>query len=567
MNADEEYLVRNQIKDIIMCDVKKKLDCIFEKCKDDFEKMVSYPLAALEYQYIQMSTQSMEWGLDMMELLQILNPLREATYWFIHEMLKRQGHIEVTRTYFDYDKKDFGKEYCNTILEVYDLYSKGKKIGLQRSIAKVKINEVKGNTYEFLFPHVDEDYNKEMLYYYGLDDTLRSTEERNKVVKMEQYLFEKINVKKLIRFPKRLFEYLKDLDNMLQNIDAKFYRLCKARVAIDINKIADQVESEVILNKQELVKVVALFYYLSRLYMHKYMLETFAPLYIKNKRMIYCHFTMDELEKLSKQIGISRETLDRYSNYWTMDLNVEKGGFNEFPFLVFDENVIWIPSSIVLNDLQFSIVNGHYYKSINFPKHEETIAQSIVKYIVESVKPYNNILCKSNFLYSVPGQKFKGKDLQSDMDVALYDKINNVLLIIECKWKENVYGFTDDYVKVERAVNEVYKKQLDKHKYYLSLDADNYNKIFDNQINIKEKLDDLEVMYLFVDKRIQFHNQEENRHVIPTFMFSYIMKINSKENTLNLSDVIKKIQRQNSGVKYERVALKNSVVLGNKTFI
>ena len=65
---------------------------------------------------------------------------------------------------------------------------------------------------------------------------------------------------------------------------------------------------------------------------------------------------------LGRQIGLSRDSVMSYIDYFSMDVNVTSGNFTEFPLLKFKNKIIWTPSSIVLNDFQFSIVNGHYYK-------------------------------------------------------------------------------------------------------------------------------------------------------------------------------------------------------------
>lgn len=563
MDKNEEYFLRNQLADIIDDNVNKRLDLAYSFCKDNFSRMIAYPLASLENQNKKMSELSIRMGFGAFELLITLNPLKEATYWFIREMLKRQKKISVTECFFEYDKEDFGEQYFTTVLDLYKTFQNGKQLRINRSLAKVKLNEIDENEYEILYPRINEEYSKEMLYYYGLDDASKNEAEQKKVIQVDKYLFEKFNPEKLLRFPQRIFEYLNKMSNMESIIDSKLYRLCVKRVSVDVNKIACELESEIIKNRKELLNVLALFYYLSRLCMHKYMFQSVTPLHLQEKRKNYCDFTKNTIVMLGEQVGLDAETLNKYIDYFSMDITVNKGGFGEFPLLSFDNRIIWIPSSIILNDFQFSIVNGHYFKDILFPKHEETIAQSIVDYILDNVKNYKNIVYKGNYLYSVPDIKYNGKDLRSDIDVALYDIQNHVLLIIECKWKENVYAFTDDYVRIERAVNEVYRQQLDKHRYYLEMDKSNINKIFDETVKISERFEELKIMYLIVDKRVQFHDKINNRHVISTFMLAYFFKKYAEEDNLNLMEIINEIQGQKSEALYERVPLEKSILIGS----
>ena len=203
-----------------------------------------------------------------------------------------------------------------------------------------------------------------------------------------------------------------------------------------------------------------------------------------------------------------------------------------------------------MNDFQFSIVNGHYYKGIRFENKDETVSQSIIDYIVNHVNKYSNILYNTNYVYSVPNETFKGKPLNSDIDVAIYDKIGKKLLIIECKWKENVYQNRENYIRIEDAFKKIYDNQLEKHQTYLERDINRLNELFENQIDFTRE-GDVDILYLFVDKRIQYHDNENN----------------SSKRQLILSDVFSEIREMKSRVKYERIKLKEPVNLGEITVI
>ena len=74
-------------------------------------------------------------------------------------------------------------------------------------------------------------------------------------------------------------------------------------------------------------------------------------------------------------------------------------------------------------------------------------------------------------------------------------------------------------------------------------------------------------VYLFVDKRIQYHDNGTNRHVIPIFMLAYLFENNSSKRQLILSDVFSEIREMKSRVRYERIKLKEPVHLGEITVI
>ena len=160
---------------------------------------------------------------------------------------------------------------------------------------------------------------------------------------------------------------------------------------------------------------------------------------------------------------------------------------------------------------------------MDFYEKSETVSQSIVDYIVNHGQKFKNLLIRFNYVYDDPLNKYKGKDLKSDIDVAIYDRITKKLLILECKWKENLYLNRDDYLKIEDAIKKIYSKQLEKHQFYLSLGKDRISKIFYDKVNF-EAIDDLDVLYLFVDKRIQFHDNKNNQHALPIFVLAHLFE-------------------------------------------
>lgn len=82
----------------------------------------------------------------------------------------------------------------------------------------------------FYFPVISEKYHKELLYYYGLDDTLNFEVEKEIFVECEKYLHDKINVKELIKHPQKIYIFYNILNRMANVIDTKYFELCKKRV-------------------------------------------------------------------------------------------------------------------------------------------------------------------------------------------------------------------------------------------------------------------------------------------------------------------------------------------------
>ena len=572
MERQQEYELRKEIADAIKKDVDRVFSEKLQLLNHDFYREILFPLIVLEMNYKMKSEESIKAGLeDSNEYLNLVNPLREAIYLYIHKELTSDRKIKFSkRTHIPGPDEEYS--FIEYVLQLHDEFKRGEQIReIRDCVSKVKIKPEGDNEYSFYFPVISEKYNKELLYYYGLDDTLNAEAEREIFVECEKYLIDKISIKELIIHPKKINIYYNILKRMANVIDIKYFELCKKRVMSDLNKISssslrsinDKMNQVIIGSKDELAIFLALLYYLSRLCMQKYMLVSSTMV---GELEYVCQYDIPKMLALGKQVGLSRDSVIGYIDYFAMDVNVESGNFTEFPLLKFKEKIIWIPSSIVLNDFQFSIVNGHYYKGIRFENKDDTVSQSIIDYIVEHSKKYWNILFTTNYNYWVPNQTFRGKPFNSDIDVAIYDKIGKNLLIIECKWKENVYQNRENYIRIEDAFKKIYDNQLEKHQAYLERHINRLNELFDNQIDFTKE-GNVDTMYLFVDKRIQYHDNEANRHAIPIFMLAYLFEKNSLNEQLLLTNVFSEIREMQSNVSYERIKLKEPVPLGKITII
>jgi hypothetical protein len=399
---------------------------------------------------------------------------------------------------------------------------------------------------------------------------LNSQKEREVFIDCENYLMNKINVRELAYYPQKVSIYRNILTNMASHIDKKYWELCKRRVLSDLNKVStgalesiDAVGRHIINSKDELASFLGLLVYLSRLCMQKYMISIGTGMFPTE---YICIYDLPKLLALGKQVGISREACMNYIDYFSIDPNIGEGNFTEFPLIKWKEKIIWIPSSVILNDFQFSIVNGHYLKQLDFINKDSTVSQSIVDYITNHCKVYKNIIYNTNYCYSVKGKTFNGKPFNSDIDVAIYDKANNCMIIIECKWKENVYLYRENYVRIQDAFKKIFDNQLGKHQAYLGLASSNISMLFDNVIDFSS-ISGLDTLYLFVDKRIQYHDCENNRHAIPIFILAHLFEKYSENGEMNLAKVIEEIRNMNNHVEYERVSLSKTVQIDDITLI
>lgn len=571
MDRQREYEIRNSIADAIKEDVERVFEATYEKLGASFINKVLFPITVLELNYKRKSEESIMAGLEESnELLLLVNPLREAVFWYIKCILSKERRIK-PKLGNVIIKETEETAFVEFVLQIHDEYKKGEQIREIRDCSsKVKLVCESENVFSFYFPKISEIYQKEMLYYYGMDDSLNTEKERKLFERCEKYLINKCKMMDMVENPGQLFLTYNLLNYMENKIDKQYMYLCKKRVMSDLNKISTssiksqyKTGEQLIGSKDELATFLALLYYLSRLCMQRYMLTSATTI---GQEKYYCNYTMPELVSLGKQVGLESDVVKRYVEYFSINPDVKYGNFTEFPLIKLKEMVIWIPSSIVLNDFQFSIVNGHYYKDIIFDNKDETVSQSIVDYIVNHAKKYSNVIYTENYCYSVPGELYNNKPFNSDIDVAIYEKTNKKLLVIECKWKENVFQNTENYVRIEDAFKKIYEGQLEKHEAYLNRTKANITTLFSNKINFETE-GEIDILYLFVDKRIQFHDNDKNRHAIPIFMLAYLFEKYGISGNISFEEVFKEIRQMKSKVEYERIRLKKPVTINEITVV
>lgn len=92
-------------------------------------------------------------------------------------------------------------------------------------------------------------------------------------------------------------------------------------------------------------------------------------------------------------------------------------------------------------------------------------------------------------------------------------------MIIECKWKENVYQNRENYIRIEDAFKKIYDNQLEKHQAYLERHINRLNELFDNQIDFTKE-GKVDTMYLFEKNSL-------NEQLLLTDVFSEIREMQS----------------------------------------
>ncbi|MEH7347189.1 hypothetical protein V7122_25515 [Bacillus sp. JJ1532] len=262
--------------------------------------------------------------------------------------------------------------------------------------------------------------------------------------------------------------------------------------------MGNNVKSQLLEDNDNLNRIIGTLFYLGQVTHYKY--KAFDAHHRFNLEDTLLIFDREWLiNKIANVTNIHFEVVKRYIDYLVLD----KGGtLLELPLVEHQGEIFFIPSSTILNDWHFSIVNGHYFRNIQFTNRDETISASIIKELIKKVQTHSNI----KFVYEKYSEfELNGKKDNSDVDFAIYDIETNNLLIIECKWKDNVYLPIEDFVKITRTINEIYNKQLDKHKTFLESNKANIDFIFDNDTCIENLSENVKITYIALDKRTQIH--------------------------------------------------------------
>ena len=461
---------------------------------------------------------------------------RTILEWFQKKLLNTK--IRKNKFEFNQYKYDKFEESLPIILKLCGNYILNEKFKQKRGINKILIEVDEKNEYYFKNPIIKDKIDCQDTYYWekNIDNSELQLEIqiKNETTKkiINKYFFGNSDLS--------INEFL-----TADKIDKEIYDSCKKNVQVDIDKIGCEFCSNIFNNKEQLISILGLFMYLSRTYMLKNEMESRKtpvifkkPIIIKKQKLI---------EIINKFMDIESNQINCIIDYLSINYNCQ-WGINEYQLINIDECILWIPSSFIMNDFQFSIVNGHYEKKIDIIKRDDTVSQSVVDNIVNECKKYKNIVISSNKEYFDKQNTFNNKELKSDVDVALYDTISNTLIIIECKWKEKLFLKGEKYDKICDDVSKIYKNQLDKHKYFLQLDTNNLDFIFENDERVKKRPYYPQVQYIMVDKRIQLHYYQ--KHTLSEFNFLKVIKDNSINNILKLDNVISYINTLKTEVEY-----------------
>ncbi len=302
-------------------------------------------------------------------------------------------------------------------------------------------------------------------------------------------------------------------------------------------------KSNVISHLNELKLVLAFFHYCSVVLRHFYNSGRDEK-HITFFDGLYCY---DKEWVINKIVQKTKLTSDRVENYLEYFSFKGTGSLLEFPLTIYNGKILFVPSLWMLNDFQFSIVNGHYYKKKVFTNRHKTISTSVVDNIVKKVEGFSNIIYGKEVYYEIKEQE---KVINSDIDVALYDKNSNTFMIIECKWKDNHYidAGEENYKKIHQSLDEIYKEQISKHEKFINSNKENLSFILEKKIKTEEIPDNHDIIYIALDKRSQLYI--DGKLLVPSYGLLALIERWSNGDILNFAKVVEELRNQKTIAKY-----------------
>jgi len=521
-----DYNIRKRTVKFINKNLDDVINRYCHRYEDNIGFLLFYPLIYLEVKFKEVIPNCERAIID-----------REITNWFIEEILRRNIRKDLIFTF----KRDEFEEYRDKIYpqlkKLYSDYRLAKEINNDVLIERCKVKKIGNNKYNIITPLIEKCFNGGNAYYHGIYDLEVIGKEKELANKPMEYIIENYCMKKTYKKATR------NIRRLAVDIDKELYEICVKRVDVDTSKMGDKLKSTVINKKETLNNFLGFLYYLSSLTAATFDIEHKFERnieVIKAINIIDIEWLKNKIKKLTNMNEI---LIQKYIDYFIFN---GEGTIIDFPLIQYREKLIILPSSIMLNDWQFSITNGHYARKIEFTRKEKNISKSIVDLIHKQLSKFNNILVEKEYYYEV---FLDNEKINSDIDIAIYDSNSKSILIIECKWKHNHYieDSEENYAKIQDSLNKIYTEQISKHKKFINENINNVNKLFKNKIELKND-EEYNVYYLAVDKRSDLHIN--NQHMISVYTLLAFCAIYSESNILDLEKLIKKIYEAETKVEY-----------------
>lgn len=515
-----EYDVLGGLHNIIDEDIDNRIHRWIDAHNVNFYLL--YPLAAIELGAIKGAPESMD------------NLFKRCIATFIFSKVKEKNKEIYLRKFNTPGFKKYLKSCEDELLAIYQNYRFSREINDINPFSKPRLVQKDDKRYILTTSLVTDIYREEDFYFHGVDDPENAQNERMQVFQLQTKFWNKIILGQ------------KKIEELQKCVDKELYQECIDIVNKDLNKWDSRVRSTVFDNPAQLAKVIAFFYYQAMLkaVCTQIVIGYTNDFYDIGKECVMVLQKKKCIEDIYTLSGIPESKVTVIIEYFVNDGRMN---LQEFPLFEIEDKIITIPSAIMVNDWQFTVVNGHYIKNILIKNREKTISTVTERHIEKTLQGIENIAVVKAKPYSYVD--VKGEKQCSDIDYAIYDMTRNILLVIEAKWIDKHYKDEIDkrYGMILKTLNDIYTKQIEKHKEYLSI-KENIDSLFREDKRYDSNMEMPEIVYLAVDKRNQLHIDE--RHMLSEFMLIYFLKKYIKSKQLDIRAMWNEIGNLQTKVEY-----------------
>ena len=515
-----EYELLGGLHEIIDADVNEKIRQWITKHNANY--CLLYPLAMVELGVLEESTESND------------KLFRRCIAAFIYSKAIEYKKDIYIKKFNVFGLKKFIREYEKNLAPLYQNFRFSREINDINPITKPQLKEIDTCKYQLTTSLVTDKYAEENFYFYGVDNLEKFKDEYKQTGALHNLFWSKIILKQI------------SISELERNVDIELFNECVKIVEKDINKWNSRVRSKIFDNPKQLSLVIGYFYYYAMIRTICVRISTLrGEEYIDNAFECIMKFKKNKcIQAISSLINISQEKVNRIVEYFIND-----GRLNllEFPLFEVEDTIVTIPSLILVNDWQFTVINGHYIKKIPITNREKTISTITEGRLNSLMSDVINVAIAKTVSYSFNDEE--GKIQNSDIDFAIYDKTRNIILIMEIKWIDNHYVDEMDkrYGKIFNTLNEIYSKQISKHMKFLNR-HENIDYLFKDDPRYCHNEVVPRLLYLAVDKRNQMHIG--NRHMISEYMLLYLLKKNIVNKEFDIDNFWNEIETLKTTIEY-----------------
>ncbi len=481
-----------------------------------------YPLIAIELGVLQKAPEDID------------NLFRRCITGFLYSKTVDRG-IKIKKGKINIRSlKKYVKDLDQELYSMFQDYRFAREVNDINPFSKAQLNNIKNNTYKLTTSWVVDELKETDIYFYGVDNPDASKEEQIQTLEIIKAFWSKVVLEQI------------RIEKLEEHTELGLYGLCREIVEKDLNKWLANVRSSVFTHPKQLSGVLGYFYY-------RAMLKSIAiniykdfteDIYEIGREVLLVLNKNNCIDEICKVSGLKRDRVQTIIDYL-----INRGNPNvlEFPLFEVEENIVTVPSLIRVNDWQFNIINGHYSKGLKILNRENTISKVTEERIDKLLEGVQNVAVARTRKYKfVNGEGIK---IESDVDCAIYDMSQNIVLIMEAKWRDNHYFDEIDkaYGRIFKTLIKAYSDQISKHQEFMSRPG-SMDFIFKEDKRYVSPKETPTFCYIVVDKRNQMHIAD--KHMISEYMLVYYLRRYINDGKLNLKRMWEEIGQLRTEVKY-----------------